>query len=74
MKPNTVKPKGKIVKPSRIIFNPNNAVIVDPCDTGLNVIRSGKYAHYCYEWDEMLIDEHDPEFEACNCGKPNPRS
>lgn len=29
--------------------------------------RSGKYAHFCYEWDELLIDESDPEIETCCC-------
>jgi hypothetical protein len=25
--------------------------------------------HCCPDWDFLLIDEHDPEFEACLCFK-----
>jgi hypothetical protein len=28
---------------------------------------TGKYKHYCAEWDFMAIDETFPEFEACLC-------
>lgn len=28
---------------------------------------TGKYKHYCYDWDEMAIDETCPEFNACTC-------
>lgn len=27
----------------------------------------GKYKHYCYDWDDMAIDETCPEFESCLC-------
>lgn len=26
-----------------------------------------QFAHGCYEWDGMEIDERDPEFAFCNC-------
>ena len=25
-------------------------------------------AHYCYEWDGLLINKNHPEFECCTCG------
>jgi len=28
---------------------------------------TGKFKHYCWEWDEMAIDETFPEFEHCLC-------
>lgn len=27
----------------------------------------GKFRHYCYEWDDMAIDENCPEFAWCTC-------
>lgn len=48
----------------RVLLNPSGKTIVDG-----NVQRSGKMAHNCYEWDEMLIDETDPEYDACLCGR-----
>ena len=38
------------------------------------ITRSGKYAHFCNEWDDMLIDENDPEFEACHCFSGDPEA
>jgi hypothetical protein len=29
--------------------------------------RSGELAHFCRDWDFILIDETDPEFECCTC-------
>jgi hypothetical protein len=26
-----------------------------------------KFKHYCPDWDFMLIDRHDPEFNSCTC-------
>lgn len=25
------------------------------------------YIHFCSDWDELVIEEGDPEFESCNC-------
>ncbi len=67
------QPKGEI---ARVVFNPHNKELTEEFDNvrgvAAHITRKGKYAHYCYDWDEMLIDENDPEFEACTCGKPNP--
>lgn len=72
MKPK-VKPKGKIAPPVRIVFNPHNAVLTDVLGP-ITKMRHGRYAHYCYSWDELLIDEGDEEFKVCECGVPNART
>jgi hypothetical protein len=69
-----MKTKGKIAsKPARVVFNPHRKMLtegVPPKCSG----RNGLYAHFCYEYDEMLIDENDPEFVNCLCGMPNPKT
>jgi len=30
-------------------------------------VLTGKYAHWCPEWDELPIDETCSEFESCTC-------
>ena len=68
-------PKVKIAAASRIVFNPLNQVVFDPCcPLKNNSTRTGKYAHLCYDCDELLIDETDPEFACCTCGMPNPKT
>lgn len=35
------------------------------------------FLHFCGEWDYLLIDHHDEEFDACTCfgdKKPKKRS
>ena len=32
---------------------------------------TGKYRHFCPDWDFMAIDEHCREFDACTCDKAN---
>ena len=34
---------------------------------GRVVVRKGRFAHFCYDWDDALIDETDSEFESCGC-------
>lgn len=59
----------------RMVFNPTNGVVTDPCCTKRKYFsRRGKYAHLCFDWNEMLIDETDPEFETCTCGIPDVRA
>jgi hypothetical protein len=31
-------------------------------------VLTGKYAHWCYDWDGLPIDETTPEF-PCSCGE-----
>lgn len=70
-----MKPKAKIAKLARVVFNPDQAVIYDPAPANsLHNYRCGKYSHYCYDNNEMLIDENDSEFATCNCGKPNSKT
>ena len=70
-----MKPKAKIAPKSRVIFNPLRQVVIDPCcASALYKTRTGAYAHQCYDNSELLIDENDPEFESCTCGKPNPKT
>lgn len=28
---------------------------------------AGGFLHFCQDWDFMLIDQTDPEFECCTC-------
>jgi hypothetical protein len=30
-------------------------------------VLTGKYRHWCYEWDELPIDDTCEEFECCIC-------
>lgn len=30
-------------------------------------VLTGKYAHWCHEWDDMTVDETTPEWETCTC-------
>lgn len=70
-----ITPKGKIVKPSRIVFNPYRHEVKEPgrCEIQ-RTRRRGLYAHFCFDHNEMLIDETDSEFAKCNCGMPNPKT
>lgn len=33
-------------------------------------VLTGNYAHYCYDWDSLPIDESLPEWETCICYDP----
>ena len=62
-----VKVKGKTQE--RMFLNPYKRVLTDG-----DRIRSGLFAHYCYDLDELLIDETDiDEFTICLCGKSTDR-
>jgi len=32
---------------------------------------AGGFLHFCIEWDDLLIDQTDPEFESCTCRFPS---
>lgn len=34
-------------------------------------VLTGKQSHWCYEWDELPIDETMPEW-PCGCAEMNP--
>jgi hypothetical protein len=60
--------KAKAKKKERIIFNPRRELLTDDH----RIQRRGLYAHFCFNHNELLIDETDEEFKACLCGVPNP--
>jgi hypothetical protein len=70
-----IRPKGKIISRIRVKFNPNRYGFTEgkPGTPDFR-IRKGLYAHNCYDHNELLIDETDPEFASCKCGCPDPRS
>ena len=37
------------------------------CLEEFNVTLTGKYRHFCWDWDFLPIDETCPEFDACVC-------
>jgi hypothetical protein len=67
-------PKARIRKVSRVVFNPRRLSIVDPGYASGKVRRDGLYAHFCFDFEDTLIDETDDVFEACTCGMPNPKT
>ena len=30
-------------------------------------VLTGKYRHFCNDWDDLPIDETCPEFDGCTC-------
>lgn len=30
-------------------------------------LLTGRYAHWCWDWDGLPVDETCDEFSACNC-------
>jgi hypothetical protein len=66
--------KVKVKTKARIVFNPKETVITEVWK-GIVTRRSGKYAHYCFAYDDLLIDETDTDlFKDCLCGMPNPKT
>lgn len=39
----------------------------DDCMKFYGNVLTGKYAHWCYDWDGLPVDETCKEFECCNC-------
>jgi hypothetical protein len=33
-------------------------------------VLNGKYAHWCFEWDGLPVDETTDEFTCCSCWEP----
>jgi len=62
------------VKIARVVFNPYRRILTEEVRGKVICVRTGLYAHYCYEYDDMLIDESDPEFKNCLCGIPNAKT
>lgn len=45
------------------------AEILECADAWLEARRHKPGLHYCQDWDYLLIDRKDPEFQACGCYK-----
>jgi hypothetical protein len=39
----------------------------DDCLRWRGKVLTGTYAHYCYDWDFLPVDETTPEFSCCCC-------
>jgi hypothetical protein len=37
------------------------------CERWRGPLLTGKYAHWCYEWDGLPVDETTMEFDCCSC-------
>jgi len=35
-------------------------------------VLTGRYVHYCWDWDGMTVDETTEEWKCCTCYTPNP--
>jgi hypothetical protein len=42
---------------------------VEDCMRWRGKVLDGKYAHWCYDWDGLPVDETTDEFECCTCIK-----
>ncbi len=37
-------------------------------------VLTGRFAHWCADWDELPVDETTPEWESCRCFTADERS
>ena len=40
---------------------------LNDCAHWRGVVLTGKYAHWCYDWDGLPVDETTPEWDGCSC-------
>lgn len=40
---------------------------VTDCKRWIGITLTGKYAHWCFEWDGLPVDETSNEFASCSC-------
>ena len=40
---------------------------IEDCIRWRGKVLTGKYCHWCYEWDGLPVDETCREFGCCNC-------
>ena len=52
---------------TRLKFHPEEWIEV--CRMWRGRILDGLYAHYCYSWDELPVDETTEEYLYCKCNK-----
>jgi hypothetical protein len=43
---------------------------IDDCLRWRGKVLTGKYAHWCHEWDSLPVDETTPEWPTCTCWPP----
>lgn len=41
------------------------------CKKWRGKVLTGKYAHWCYDWDALPVDETCIEFSSCGCFEPS---
>lgn len=40
---------------------------IEDCKKWYGRVLTGRFAHWCYDWDGLPIDETCKEFEVCCC-------
>lgn len=40
---------------------------IEDCLRWRGTVLTGEYAHWCYDWDDLPVDETTEEFECCTC-------
>ena len=49
-----------------------SGVWVQDCMYWRGVVLTGKYAHWCWDWDDLPVDETTPEWYYCSCWDSEP--
>jgi zona occludens toxin (predicted ATPase) len=44
-----------------------NAQWAEDCERWRGEVLTGKYSHWCHDWDFLPVDETTREFTACSC-------
>lgn len=57
-----------MIRDGRTVLNPRRETL-----EGDGRKSNSPMAHYCWDWDDLLIDENCEEFELCHCGLANTR-
>ncbi len=42
---------------------------VKDCMRWRGVVLTGRYSHWCWDWDGLPVDETTREFDCCTCPK-----
>jgi hypothetical protein len=51
--------------------NPDIPIWVEQCRFWRGRVLTGKYAHWCADWDNLPVDETTPEWSTCTCWGPD---
>jgi hypothetical protein len=60
-----------ISDPSKLKDEDFVKIWVKDCYRWHDRLLTGKYQHYCPEWDYLPIDDTCMEFEVCTCNRKN---